>query len=102
AEAKAADKEVPGKQATKATGPKEIYFIVKGDVSGSVEAVIDSITVLGNKEVQPHILRSGVGQLSEFDIEHAAAARGHLINFNTPVDPNIAQLAAHSKVAILD
>ncbi|KAG4421238.1 hypothetical protein IFR04_005649 [Cadophora malorum] len=90
-----------GKEA-KATGPKEIYFIIKGDVSGSVEAVIDSISALGNKEVQPHILRSGVGQLSEFDVEHAAGAKGHLINFNTPIEPNIARLAEQAKVSIID
>jgi len=103
AEAKKADEELPETvKESKPTGPKEVYFIVKGDVSGSVEAVLDSIAALGNKEVQPHILRSGVGQLSEFDIEHAAAAKGLLINFNTTVEPNIAQLAAHAKVSILD
>jgi translation initiation factor IF-2 len=103
AEAKKADEELPETtKESKPTGPKEVYFVVKGDVSGSVEAVLDSIAALGNKEVQPHILRSGVGQLSEFDIEHAAAAKGLLINFNTTVEPNIAQLAAHAKVSILD
>ncbi|KAH6682502.1 hypothetical protein B0J14DRAFT_573717 [Halenospora varia] len=83
-------------------GPKQIYFVVKGDVSGSVEAVIDSVGVLGNKEVQPHILRSGVGQLSEFDIEHAAAAKGHVVNFNTEVEPHISRLAEQLKVNIID
>ena len=102
AEAKANDEEAPEIRREKPSGAKETFFIVKGDVSGSVGAVIDSIAAIGNAEVRPHILRSGVGQLSEFDIEHAAAANGVLINFNTPVDPNIAQLAAHSKVAILD
>jgi translation initiation factor IF-2 len=86
----------------KSSGPKEVFFIIKGDVSGSVEAVIDSISALGNKEVQPHILRAGVGQLSEFDIEHAAAAQGHLVNFNTAVEPNISRLAEEAKVKIID
>jgi translation initiation factor IF-2 len=105
AAAKAAkfDEEVPeAEKDTKPTGPKQIYFIVKGDVSGSVEAIIDSISALGNQEVQPHILRSGVGQLSEFDIEHVAAAKGHLINFNTSVEPNISRLAEEAKVKIID
>jgi translation initiation factor IF-2 len=100
---KDADRDVEGlTPATKASGPKEVFFVIKGDVSGSVEAVIDSIAALGNKEVQPHILRSGVGQLSEFDIEHAAAAKGHVINFNTVVEPNISRLAEESKVSIID
>lgn len=84
------------------TGAKQIYFIVKGDVSGSVEAVVDSLATLGNKEVEPHIIRSGVGQISEFDIEHAAAAEGYLINFNTTVEPTISQMAEKQKVKILD
>lgn len=84
------------------SGSKVVNFIVKGDVSGSVEAVVDSISHVGNKEVEARVLRSGVGQLSEFDVEHAAAAQGLLINFNTPVDPHIARLADQSKVGILD
>lgn len=86
----------------KESGAKDVYFIVKGDVSGSVEAVIDSISGLGNKEVRANILRSGVGQLSEFDIDHAATANGHVINFNTPIEPNIMNLAKSLKVKILD
>jgi translation initiation factor IF-2 len=83
-------------------GPKEVYFIVKGDVSGSVEAVVDSISILGNKEVHPYVLRSGVGQVSEFDVEHASAAKGHIINFNTEVEPNIVRAAEAAKVKIID
>ncbi|TVY17994.1 Mitochondrial translation initiation factor IF-2 [Lachnellula arida] len=86
----------------KAGGPKQVYFLVKGDVSGSVEAVIDSIAALGTKEVHPHILRSGVGQLSEFDVEHAAAAKGQLINFNTEVEPHISRAAEQAKVNIIN
>lgn len=90
------------KKADAASGPKQVYFIIKGDVSGSVEAVVDSLSILGNKEVELNIIRSGVGQLSEFDVEHASAAKGYLINFNTTVEPNIAQLAEKAKVPIID
>ncbi|KAI9822471.1 MAG: hypothetical protein M1827_000190 [Pycnora praestabilis] len=86
----------------KKTGIKEVFFIVKGDVSGSVEAVVNSIAALGNEEVRPHILRSGVGAVAEFDLEHAAVAKGHIISFNTPIEPRIAQLAETVGVSILD
>ncbi|KAH8587414.1 hypothetical protein B0O99DRAFT_526849 [Bisporella sp. PMI_857] len=86
----------------KESAAKQVPFIIKGDVSGSVEAVIDQISALGNKEVVPNVLRSGVGQLSEFDIEHAAAANGHVISFNTTVDPTITRLAEASGVNIID
>jgi translation initiation factor IF-2 len=103
AEAAAADQEYRSQTGdAKPTGPKQIFFIIKGDVSGSVEAVNESISALGDKEVQPHVLRYGVGQVSEFDIEHAAVAKGHVISFNTPIEPHIAQLAEKNKVTILD
>ncbi|KAL1601808.1 translation initiation factor IF-2 [Paraconiothyrium brasiliense] len=84
------------------TGPEIISFIVKGDVSGSVEAVIDQISALGNGEVGTRILRHGVGSPSEFDVEHAADAKGHIINFNTSVSNNIKALAEKKEVKILD
>ncbi|CAD6454935.1 d6334ddd-2804-43a6-b228-241ffe28f643 [Sclerotinia trifoliorum] len=83
-------------------GPKPVYFVVKGDVSGSVEAVIDQLNSTSTKEVEAIVLRSGVGKLSESDIEHAATAKGYVINFNTEVEPSIAQFAAKNKVTILD
>lgn len=81
---------------------KEIPFIAKADVSGSVEAVVNSVSAIGNNEVQAHILRSGVGPISAFDVEHAAAAEGHILNFNTTIDPNIARMAEMEGVEIFN
>ncbi len=81
---------------------QEVFFIVKADVSGSVEAVTDAVSALGNSEVRPHILRSGVGPITEFDLDHAAVAKGHIISFNTTVDGNIQRIAEAKDVKILD
>lgn len=86
----------------KPSGPEVINFIIKGDVSGSVEAVLDSVSSLGNAEISTRILRYGVGSPSEFDISHAASAGGHIINFNTPVSPTISRLAEEKGVKIID
>jgi len=83
-------------------GPKKVYFIVKGDVSGSVEAVLDSIAAIGNAEIAPHVLRSGVGAVSEFDVEHAAVARGFVISFNSAVDAAIKRKAEAAGVGLLE
>ncbi|KAG6006308.1 hypothetical protein E4U43_000460 [Claviceps pusilla] len=77
-------------------------FTVKADVVGSVEAVCGSVLELGNHEVQPKILRSAAGQISEYDIDHAAASNSIIINFNVPVLPRIKQRAEDAKVKILD
>ena len=81
---------------------QDVFFILKADVSGSAEAVQNSLTSLGNSDIRAVILRSGVGPIAEFDIEHAAAAKGHIVNFNVPVDTAMARLAEESGVKVLD
>jgi translation initiation factor IF-2 len=79
-----------------------VNFIVKGDVSGSVEAVEASISSVGNNEAQAQVLRAGVGAVSEFDVEHAAAAGGTVVSFNMAVEPHIRRFAEQASVSILD
>ena len=101
-EKQVADGKTAEAQEQQHSGIKEAFFIVKGDVSGSVEAVLNSVSALGNEEIRPHILRSGVGPVTEFDVEHAAAAKGHIISFNTQIEPNISRMAEAAGVSILD
>ena len=81
---------------------QEVFFVVKADVSGSAEVVTNSISALGNSEVRPHILRSGFGPITEFDIDHAAVAKGHIINFNTTIEGQIQRIAENKGVEIID
>lgn len=90
------------KQKKKSERPSIVYFIVKGDVSGSIEAIKDQISLLKTKEVEPVVLRSGVGKVSKFDIEHAGAAKGYVVSFNQSVSPDIYHLAEGSKVRIFE
>lgn len=77
-------------------------FIVKADVAGSVEAVNGSILEQGNHEVRSKVLRSLAGQVTEYDVDLAAASGSIIINFNTTVPPHIKQRAEDSKVRIMD
>ncbi|KAF2121906.1 hypothetical protein BDV96DRAFT_482491 [Lophiotrema nucula] len=90
------------KEAKQESGPELVSFIVKADVSGSAEAVVDSIASIGNAEVGTRILRHGVGAPSEFDVQHAADAQGHIVNFNTAVPSHVSALAEQKGVKILD
>ncbi|KAH8727199.1 translation initiation factor-like protein IF-2 [Phaeosphaeriaceae sp. PMI808] len=96
------EKEAAAAVEFKEKSPEVVSLIIKGDVSGSVEAVIDSVSALGNGEVSTRILRHGVGSPSEFDIQHAADAQGHIVNFNTTIPPHVARLAEEKGVKILD
>ncbi|OKL59108.1 hypothetical protein UA08_05599 [Talaromyces atroroseus] len=84
------------------TGPKPINFIIKADVSGSVEAVVHSVTGIGNNEVLASILRSGVGAVSEFDIKHAATSEASIISFNIATDPMISRMAEAQGVKLMN
>lgn len=83
-------------------GMKEVFFLIKADVSGSVEAILNSVSALGNSEVRPDIIRSGIGPITEFDIGHAAAAKAHIISFNTVIDPQISRAAEIAGVPIIN
>lgn len=57
-------------------GPKELRLVVKGDVSGSVEAVVDALQCIGNNEACVKIISFGVGDVTESDVLRAQAAQG--------------------------
>nr|CAG8617381.1 3482_t:CDS:10 [Entrophospora candida] len=64
---------------------KELNLVVKGDVSGSVEAVIDALYGLGNNEVRVNVVDFGVGEITESDIEMASVAKGFNVKVNKKV-----------------
>lgn len=55
---------------------KELRLVVKGDVSGSVEAVCGALQGIGNNQAMVKIVSSGVGDISESDIMMAKAVGG--------------------------
>ncbi|KAL1961227.1 hypothetical protein VTO42DRAFT_3173 [Malbranchea cinnamomea] len=81
---------------------KAIPVIIKADVSGSVEAIVNAVSSIGNNEVYPTILRTGVGPVGEFDINHAAVAKGMIVTFNQPAEPEMTKLAQAEGVKILN
>ncbi|KAJ5084459.1 hypothetical protein NUU61_009038 [Penicillium alfredii] len=102
AEAEESESEEPTSVPEEPTGPKAINFVVKADVDGSAEAVLNSIAAIGNNEVYANVIRSGVGPVAEFDIEHAASARGHIISFNMPIDASTMRMAELQGVNLMD
>ncbi|KAG0642892.1 hypothetical protein HOY80DRAFT_900540 [Tuber brumale] len=78
-----------------------VNFIVKGDVAGSVEAVVEAVSPLGNEEVGARVIRSSFGAVTEFDVDHAAAAEGYVLCFNLSVESEIIQYARNKGVTIM-
>ena len=73
---------------------KEIPVVIKGDVQGSVEAIIQSAHNLGTDEVSVRVLHSGVGAINESDVTLAQASGAMLVGFNVRANAQARQLAA--------
>ena len=66
----------------KTAGLKEFPLVIKGDVQGSVEAIIAALDKLGTDEVAARIVHAGVGGITESDVALAEASGAVLIGFN--------------------
>ena len=64
----------------------ELNIIVKADVQGSVEAIIQSLQDLSTDEVKVNVVGSGVGGISETDATLAAASNAIMVGFNVRAD----------------
>ncbi|KAL1394123.1 hypothetical protein HDK64DRAFT_285676 [Phyllosticta capitalensis] len=81
---------------------EEVPLVLKADVSGSEEACHDYIMTVGNNEVCPKIARSGVGPVTEFDVEFASTANGYIVAFNVEIPQHIRRLAGYHGVKFIE
>lgn len=79
---------------------KELNLIIKGDVDGSVEALGDSLLKLSTEEIQVRIIHKGVGQISESDVNLAAAADAIILGFNVRPSQNARKIAETENIEI--
>ena len=68
------------------TGVKTLALIVKADVQGSQEALVQSLAKLSTDEVKVQIIHGAVGAISESDVNLAQASKAVIIGFNTRAD----------------
>lgn len=78
----------------------ELNVILRADVQGSLTSVIDSLKALDTDEVAVHIIGSGVGAITENDIQHASSSNAIIYGFNTTAPTSITRLASRDKVQI--
>ena len=74
---------------------KQLPLIVKADVQGSQEALVQSLNKLSTDEVKVNVIHSAVGAISESDVNLASASKAVIIGFNTRADVS-ARRAAES------
>ncbi|BAZ46325.1 translation initiation factor IF-2 [Chondrocystis sp. NIES-4102] len=79
---------------------KELNLIIKADVQGSAEAIVGSLQQLPQNEVQIRILLASPGEVTETDVDLAAASGAIIIGFNTTLASGARQAADREGVDI--
>ena len=79
---------------------KELPVVIKGDVQGSVEALVSSLNQLSNDEVGVRVLHAAVGGINESDVTLARASGGMIIGFNVRANPQARELAKRDHIDI--
>ncbi|MCX5948230.1 MAG: translation initiation factor IF-2 [Cyanobacteria bacterium] len=81
---------------------KELNLILKADVQGSVEAILGSLEQLPKEEVQVRVLLSAPGEITETDVDLAAASGAVIVGFNTSMAPGARRAADATGVDVRD
>jgi translation initiation factor IF-2 len=80
------------------SGLKEFPLVIKGDVQGSIEAIVVALDKLGTDEVRARIVHSGAGGITETDVSLAETSGAAIIGFN--VRANKQALIAAEKAGV--
>jgi len=79
----------------------ELTLIIKGDVSGSVEALEDALLKIDvGEEVSLRVIHRGVGAITKNDVTLASASKAVIIGFNVRAEGKVAELATHEGVDV--
>ncbi|MFP5237196.1 MAG: translation initiation factor IF-2 [Acidobacteriota bacterium] len=81
-------------------GVKDLPLIIKGDVTGSVEVLADSLIRMSTEKVRVKVIHSGVGSITESDVLLATASNAIIIGFNVRPERKAAELAQQEDVEI--
>lgn len=79
---------------------KALPLIIKADVQGSQEALVQSLNKLSTSEVRVQVVHSAVGGITESDVNLATASKAVIIGFNTRADAQARKLAESNGIDI--
>ena len=83
-----------------AAAKKILNLIIRADVQGSIEALTNSLTKIPSQKVECNVILSGVGEISESDVQLAHASKATIIGFHTQIESHAASLIKELKVTV--
>ena len=78
----------------------ELQILVKADVQGSAEAIVQAMEKIGNEEVRVRVLHYGVGAITNTDVSLAEASNAPVIGFNVRASASARQVASQKSVEV--
>ena len=84
--------------ANRASTTIEFPLVVKADVQGSAEAIVNALNKISTDEIRVRVLHSGVGAITESDVTLAASTGAPIIGFNVRPNANARTAAERNKV----
>jgi translation initiation factor IF-2 len=78
----------------------ELPILIKADVQGSAEAIVQAMEKIGNEEVRVRVLHSGVGAITDTDVALAEASKAPIIGFNVRANATARSSATQKGVEI--
>jgi len=78
----------------------DLNIVVKGDVQGSVEAIVSELGKIQHPEVRVNVIHTGVGGITENDVNLAAASTAMIVGFNVRPSAEVRGVAERSGVEI--
>ncbi len=79
---------------------KILNLVLRADVQGSLEALRTSLMKVFSNKVEINVISTGVGEISESDIQLAAASKATIIGFHTQVESHAEDLIKQTKVIV--
>jgi translation initiation factor IF-2 len=83
-----------------AGGVQDLNIVIKGDVQGSVEAIVSELGKIQHDEVRVNVIHTGVGGITENDVNLAAASGGMVVGFNVRPSAEVRAAAERAGVEI--
>ena len=78
----------------------EFPLVIKGDVQGSVEAIVNAVNKISNEDIKARVLHAGVGGITESDVILAKASGAPIIGFNVRANAKAREIAERDGVAL--
>ncbi|HEY0415700.1 MAG TPA: translation initiation factor IF-2 [Gaiellaceae bacterium] len=79
---------------------QDLNIVVKGDVQGSVEAIVSELAKIQHPEVRVNVIHTGVGGITENDVNLAAASNAMIVGFNVRPSAEVRSVAERADVEI--